>query len=188
MPPLHRPIAITHDATNTSSDCLTTRCHHSSVQSRHITRRLTPTIMSDQSPHLTPLSTITAISNQAMQHVWDRTPHQFQREAIPRLLLMRCASHTPQALLLVQRTGGGESGGAHQCGREPVGEERVDAEPEKLVFLRRRLAELRLGEQRRKLPVVAEPARKRQRGQRWTDMGKSERKRQRGWQGHEQFE
>ena len=72
--------------------------------------------MSDQSPHLTPISTITAISNHTMQCVWDRTPHQFQREAIPRLLLMRCAPHTPQALLLVQGTGGGKSAVAQTVG------------------------------------------------------------------------
>ena len=51
-----------------------------------------------------------------MQCVWARTPHQFQREAIPRLLLMRCAPHTPQTLLLVQGTGGGKSAVARTVG------------------------------------------------------------------------
>lgn len=68
------------------------------------------------SPHLSPATTITAISNQAMQLVWNRTPVEFQREAIPRLLLMRCAPHTPQALLLVQGTGGGKSAVAQTVG------------------------------------------------------------------------
>ena len=44
-----------------------------------------------------------------MQMIWGRTPMDFQREAIPRLLMMRCAPYTPQALLLVQGTGGGKS-------------------------------------------------------------------------------
>ena len=44
-----------------------------------------------------------------MQLVWDKTPNDFQREAIPRLLMMRCAPYNPQALLLVQGTGGGKS-------------------------------------------------------------------------------
>ena len=65
--------------------------------------------MMNVSPHLTPATTLAAISDQAMQLVWDRTPLEFQREAIPRLLLMRCAPHTPHALLLVQETGGGKS-------------------------------------------------------------------------------
>ena len=44
-----------------------------------------------------------------MQMIWGCTPMDFQREAIPRLLMMRCAPYTPQALLLVQGTGGGKS-------------------------------------------------------------------------------
>ena len=63
----------------------------------------------NQSPHLTTAATLTSIPDQAMQLVWDRTPVEFQREAIPRLLLMRCAPNTPHALLLVQGTGGGKS-------------------------------------------------------------------------------
>ena len=51
-----------------------------------------------------------------MQLVWDRTPVDFQREAIPRLLLMRCAPNTPHALLLVQGTGGGKSAVAQTVG------------------------------------------------------------------------
>ena len=63
----------------------------------------------EQSPHLTPVTTITAISDQAMQLIWNRTPTDFQKEAIPRLLMMRCAPYTPQALLHIQGTGGGKS-------------------------------------------------------------------------------
>ena len=68
------------------------------------------------SPHLTPASTLCAISDQAMKLVWDRTPIDFQREAIPRLLMMRCVPHNPQALLLVQGTGGGKSAVAQTVG------------------------------------------------------------------------
>ena len=70
----------------------------------------------NRSSHLTPATTLTAISDQAMQLVWDRTPVEFQREAIPRLLLMRCAPNTPHALLLVQGTGGGKSAVAQTVG------------------------------------------------------------------------
>ena len=49
------------------------------------------------------------ISDQSMQLIWNRTPLDFQREAIPSLLMMRCAPYTPQALLLVQGAGGGKS-------------------------------------------------------------------------------
>ena len=68
------------------------------------------------SPHFTPASTLCAISDQAMKLVWDMTPIDFQREAIPRLLMMRCAHHNPQALLLVQGTGGGKSAVAQTVG------------------------------------------------------------------------
>jgi len=44
-----------------------------------------------------------------MREIWNRTPNDFQQEAIPRLLMMRCAPNVPQALLLVQGTGGGKS-------------------------------------------------------------------------------
>ena len=50
-----------------------------------------------------------AISQQAMISVWNRTPRDFQAEAIPRLLMMRCVPNTPSAMLLVQGTGGGKS-------------------------------------------------------------------------------
>ena len=53
-------------------------------------------------PHL-------AIAEQAMQSTWNRTPRDFQREAMPRLLMMRCIPNTPSAMLLVQGTGGGKS-------------------------------------------------------------------------------
>ena len=44
-----------------------------------------------------------------MQEIWDRSPRESQKEAIPRLLMMRCSPHRPEALLLVQGTGGGKS-------------------------------------------------------------------------------
>jgi len=59
---------------------------------------------------------ITAILNQAMHLVRNRTPAEFQREAIPRLLLTRCTLHTPYALHLVQGIGGGKSVVAHTVG------------------------------------------------------------------------
>lgn len=37
-----------------------------------------------------------------------RTPMDFQREAFPRPLMMRCAPYTPNELLLVQGTGVGK--------------------------------------------------------------------------------
>jgi superfamily II DNA helicase RecQ len=62
-----------------------------------------------------------AIAQQAMISVWNRTPRDFQNEAIPRLLMMRCVPNTPSAMLLVQGTGGGKSAvpqtvGAVTCG------------------------------------------------------------------------
>lgn len=51
-----------------------------------------------------------------MQLVWGKTPIGFQREAIPRLLAMRCAPYNPQALLLVQGTSGGKSAVAQTFG------------------------------------------------------------------------
>ena len=51
-----------------------------------------------------------------MQSVWNKTPVDFQREAIPRLLSMRCVPCNPQALLLVQGTGGGKSAVAQTVG------------------------------------------------------------------------
>ena len=62
-----------------------------------------------QRPHLTPYSTLYNISDQAMQLVWDKTHVDFQREAIPRLLSVRCAPYNYQALFLVQGTCGGKS-------------------------------------------------------------------------------
>lgn len=67
-------------------------------------------------PHLTQASTLSAISDHAMKSIWDRTPIDFQREAIPRLLMMRCVPYNPQALLLVQGTGGGKSAVAQTVG------------------------------------------------------------------------
>ena len=52
---------------------------------------------------------MSAISHQAMTEIWDRSPRDFQREAIPRLLMMRCNPYQPEAILLVQGTGGGKS-------------------------------------------------------------------------------
>ena len=45
----------------------------------------------------------------AMTTFWNRDPHEFQREAIARLLMMTCEPYHPTALLLVQSTGGGKS-------------------------------------------------------------------------------
>ena len=45
----------------------------------------------------------------AMDKFWNRKPHDFQREAIARLLMMTCNPYHPTALLLVQSTGGGKS-------------------------------------------------------------------------------
>ena len=61
-------------------------------------------------------SHLSDISTQAMQAIWDRTPQNFQKEAIPRLLMMRCLPHRPEALLLVQGTGGGKSAVAQMVG------------------------------------------------------------------------
>ena len=61
-------------------------------------------------------STFYPIAVHAMQEVWNRTPIDFQREAVPRLLMMRCVPNTPQALLLVQGTGAGKSAVAQTVG------------------------------------------------------------------------
>ena len=51
-----------------------------------------------------------------MQVVWDKTPIDFQREAIPRILEMKYAPCNSQTLLLVQGTGGGKSAVAQTVG------------------------------------------------------------------------
>ena len=56
-----------------------------------------------------PTSSLAHISDHAMQEIWNRTPIDFQRETITRLLMMRCASNHPQSLLVVQGTGSGKS-------------------------------------------------------------------------------
>ena len=61
-------------------------------------------------------STLSDIADHAMLEIWNRTPNDFQREAIPRLLMMRCTPNVPQALLLVQGTGGGKSAMAQTVG------------------------------------------------------------------------
>ena len=61
-------------------------------------------------------STLSDITYHAMREIWKRTPNEFQQEAIPRLLMMRCAPNVPQALLLVQGTGGGKSAVAQTVG------------------------------------------------------------------------
>ena len=61
-------------------------------------------------------STFYPIAVHAMQAIWNRTPVDFQREAVPRLLMMRCVPNTPQALLLVQGTGAGKSAVAQTVG------------------------------------------------------------------------
>ena len=49
------------------------------------------------------------IASHAMAALWERNPHEFQMEAIARLLMMQCDSYVPAALLLIQSTGGGKS-------------------------------------------------------------------------------
>ena len=49
------------------------------------------------------------MSDQSIQMVWDKTLIYFHCENISRLLSMRCFPFNPQALLLVQGTGGGKS-------------------------------------------------------------------------------
>ena len=44
-----------------------------------------------------------------MQAIWDRSPRSFQKEVIPRLLMMRCPPYHPEAMLLAHITGGGKS-------------------------------------------------------------------------------
>ena len=44
-----------------------------------------------------------------MTDIWDRTPRNFEQKTIPRLLMMRCYPYCPEALLLVEGTGGGKS-------------------------------------------------------------------------------
>ena len=56
-----------------------------------------------------------------MQAIWDRSPREFQKEAIPRLLMMRCPPHRPEAMLLVQGTGGGKSAVAQTVGSVECG-------------------------------------------------------------------
>ena len=53
-------------------------------------------------------SHLSNISNQANQAIWDQSPRNFQKEAIPKLIIMRFSSHHPEDLLLVQRTGFGK--------------------------------------------------------------------------------
>ena len=56
------------------------------------------------------LLTFVDISDNVMQSVWNLAPIDFQRETIPRVLMIRCAPYYPQALLLVKlATGGGKS-------------------------------------------------------------------------------
>lgn len=51
-----------------------------------------------------------------MTEIWDRAPRDFQREIIPRLLMMRCNPYQLEAMLLVQGTGGGKSAVAQTVG------------------------------------------------------------------------
>ena len=62
------------------------------------------------------LNHLTDISTHAMKEIWDRTPRDFQQIAIPRLLMMRCPPNRPQAMVLVQGTGGGKSAVAQTVG------------------------------------------------------------------------
>merc|ERR1740124_1546062 len=61
-------------------------------------------------------STLSDIANHDMREIWNRTPNEFQQESIPHLLMMRCAPNVPQALILVQGTGGGYSAVAQTVG------------------------------------------------------------------------
>ena len=51
-----------------------------------------------------------------MREIWNCTLVDFQREDIPRLLMMRYVPNHPQALLLVQWNGGGKSAMAQTIG------------------------------------------------------------------------
>lgn len=53
-------------------------------------------------------STFNHIADHDMSKVWNRTPIDFQRKAIPRLLMMRCVPNIPRGLLLVQGNGAGK--------------------------------------------------------------------------------
>lgn len=50
------------------------------------------------------------ITTESMGTIWDRSPRQFQLDAISNIIKMRCDKFFPQATLLVQGTGGGKSG------------------------------------------------------------------------------
>ena len=49
------------------------------------------------------------ITTQAMESVWQHTPHPFQLKVISHVISMRCKPNKPAATLLVQRTGAGKS-------------------------------------------------------------------------------
>ena len=94
--------------------------------SHHITHHIASNTTSS---HMLPLpSTLYDIADHAMRKIWNCTPYDFQRETIPRLLMMRCTPNIPQALLLIQGTGSGKSAvvqtvGVVDCGVTLVVEE-----------------------------------------------------------------
>ena len=49
------------------------------------------------------------VVSESMQSIWQRTPFQFQTNAISHIIKMRCENNKPQATLLAQGTGGGKS-------------------------------------------------------------------------------
>ena len=49
------------------------------------------------------------ITTQAMESVWQRTPHPFQLKVISHAISMRCQPNQPAATLLGQRAGSGKS-------------------------------------------------------------------------------
>ena len=61
-------------------------------------------------------STLGHISDHTMQNIWSQIPIDFQREDIPRLLMMGYVLNHPQALLLVQCTECGKSAIAQTVG------------------------------------------------------------------------
>ena len=49
------------------------------------------------------------ICSESMESIWQRSPYDFQRQAISHIIKMQCGDNQPQATLLVQGTGGGKS-------------------------------------------------------------------------------
>lgn len=60
--------------------------------------------------------TFTHIADHAINEIWKQTPTNFQREAIPQLLMTHCLPNFPQEFLLVQGAGADESTAAQTVG------------------------------------------------------------------------